>query len=255
MLDKLLLLLPLGIIIGLPGYIFFRGGMVKSKKRVESCTKKRVFKLTGVNLILNSLVTIYFLILFLILTSNIDLYTNYTDMCLAILFMMTIGITFYGNGIYVTSIVLEDYTLPDLRSTSEFKTQFIATHLFHGSISHILIYSGWLLIFLTLALLDLSGIASPGLNTQNVLIIGGAIVGIVYALAQIYNGTSPYQFLIGLGVLTIFLGKLLTTINFTYRPVAIFFAATIIHFEIVLFLYFIYLWVRKRKINWDGSGY
>ncbi len=255
-LDKLLLVLPLAILVGVPGYIFFRERMVRRGKTPNDHSGRRVFKLTGINLTINSLAAVYFFVIFIILASKIGFNTTFAELGLAIFFMLTIGVTYYGNGIYITSIVLEDYTMPELRSVPWFKTQFIATHLFHGPISHILIYSGWLLIFLALALLDLSGVPVSKLSTQTLLIIGGALVGAAYAGAQIYNGTAPYQFWVGFFALALFLTKLLVSgASLAFYPLGLFFISVIILFETVLSVYFAVVLAKGKKINWDGSGY
>lgn len=255
-LDKLLLILPLATLMGVPGYIFFRERMVHREKKPDGHSRKRIFKLTAINLAINSLATIYFFVLFVILVSKIGSEITIGEIFLATFFMLTVGITYYGNGIYITSIVLEDYTLPELRSAPWFKTQFIAAHLFHGPISHILVYSGWLLIFLALALLDLSGTPMPVLSTQIFLIIGGSLVGVTYARAQVYNGTAPYQFWVGFVALALFLFKLSTSgVVLTLYPVGLFFISVISMFEIVLSIYFASILIKGKRINWDGSGH
>ena len=173
-----------------------------------------------------------------------------------ILFIFFICLTFYGEGIYLTSIVLEAYTLPQLRKINYFKTQFIATHLFHGPISHILIYSGWILVFFALALLDLINGAMVTGYTIKILLITGGITGFVYALAQVYNGTTPYQFITGMLTLT---GLLLTSVatnnSIFASGIATYFLALIIIFNLTLLSYFVFLLIRKQKIDLDRSGY
>ena len=256
MIENLLLLLPFAILVGVPGYIFFRERMVRREVKPADHSRRRILKLTGINLGLNSLVTTYFFTIFVLLVLKLGNNTGFGELLLAIFFMLTVGITFYGNGIYITSIVLEDYTLPDLRKIPLFKTQFIATHLFHGPVSHILLYSGWLFIFLSLALLDIFGVSVSQLYFQNWLIMGGLFVGVTYAIAQIYNGTAPYQFFSGLIAFVIFFSTVFTkNLDLWFFPVALFFFALIIFFEFTLLVYVAISYLKNGSINFDRSGY
>src|SRR3989344_3442306 len=197
MIESILFVLPVAVTVGVPLYIYYRERMSKKKGDRQDRSRKRVFKLTAINLLLNTAATVYFFIIFLLIIASLTGPIGTVEFSLSILFMLIVGITYYGNGIYITSIVLEDYTLPDLRKAMSYKTQFIATHLFHGPISHILIYCGWLYIFLTLAVLDIASGGGVLLRQPNMLFASGLFVGVVYAVAQIYNGTVPYQSILG----------------------------------------------------------
>lgn len=152
-------LLPLGVVLGVPSYIYFRNSMTNQSKSEADFSRRRVVKLTTINLFLNSLAMFYFLYVFYSISREIYVY-NYFQTLTILVAIFAIFLTFYGNGMYITSIVLEAYTLPQIRHLPQFKTQFLATHLFHGPISHILIYSGWLIFFLCMAVLDLFRIGS-----------------------------------------------------------------------------------------------
>lgn len=145
--------------------------------------------------------------MFLNILSNISSLNSY-QIVLALLLFMSAGATFYGNGIYITSIILEAYTLPQVQRIREYRTQFIATHLFHGPISHVLIYSGWPIAMFFLSLLELGGsdVNYPVL----ILSIGGMATAIAYSFGQIYNHTYQFQMLTNtiLGIaLLIFFGS------------------------------------------------
>lgn len=255
MIEVLLLLLPAITILGVPVYIFFRERMVRRKKRESDDTRLRVFKITIINMLLNSAVSVYFFLLFIEIFPRLSILIP-GNAIMTIVFMVIMGLTFYGNGIYITSIVLEDYTLPQLRRVPHFKTQFIATHLFHGPISHILIYSGWLLVFFMLAMLEGASTIPTPMTLTKLLVIGGSITGFAYAVAQIYNGTTPYQFITGTILLAIFLliGPL-EGVVFGYSPMGTFYLSLNILFELTLLGYFAFLKIRRRRINWDQSGY
>jgi hypothetical protein len=179
---------------------------------------------------------------------------NTFNIIVLVLFFMVTGFSFYGNGIYITSVVLEAFTLPELKRLSSFKTQFVVTHLFHGPISHILIYSGYIIALFLLGILDmLTGQGS--LRVIPYLLICGAIVGIMYALGQIFNGTIPYQFftcLFSLIAFIAFLGfKQFSLFGFS---IASYFFSFAITFLISSFVYYL-LKGRKKDNIWDLSGY
>lgn len=164
-------------------------------------TYRRVVILTLTNIAVISTVYLFFQLMFISV-----LHFHFPDSSLSIfisiLFLLTTGITFYGSGIYITSIVLEAYTLPHLTKVNAYKTQFIATRLFHGPISHFLIYSGYIFALFLLALLELF---SPYiLKTHALVSLLGLPIGIVFALAQIYNTTYRYQLVVSLFCFVIF---------------------------------------------------
>lgn len=187
----ILLIFSLGITVGTPIYIFFREKMGNRTIQTSDFSKQRVFKLTTINFFLNGLAGLVLLGILLNLLAVIESFEIYQNV-LALLFLVSAGATYYGNGIYITSIMLEAYTLPQLQKIKEFETQFIATHLFHGPISHFLIYSGWPLAMFFLALLELTSLQPTNLFGF-LLIIGGITTAITYSIGQIYNHTYPYQ--------------------------------------------------------------
>lgn len=247
-----LLTLPLAITVGVPLYIFFRNSMVKKEKEEKDFSRRRVLRLTSINLALNSLAAAYFLVMYAVLSLGTTI--DPLGLSFAACLFFSILFTFYGNGIYITSIVLEAYTMPQLRRIDYFKTQFIATHLFHGPISHILIYSGWLT---ALYFSSLVNIINPTLPVQVwPLLVGGLTTGVAYAVGQIYNKTAPYQFITGL-ILTTSLSLVLVLgkYDLSQLPVAAFFLTTGVSYVTVLLVDLIIERKKYGGINWDKSGY
>jgi len=183
--------LSLEIIFGTPVYIFFRNKMTKGAYDVKTgYSQSKVFKLTTINMLI--MMSAYLPFLFaLIGILNYQIPHEPVSMLLFLGFLITTGLIFYGCGIYITSIVLEAFTLPKLRNASGFKTQFIATHLFHGPTSHFLIYSGAIFSLFILALLEYILGSQHAVN--NALVFLSLPVGLFYAFAQIYNNTYFYQ--------------------------------------------------------------
>lgn len=249
--ELLLFVLTLIMVVLCPLYIFFRKKMVTSQKRPIH-SRKRVLKLILINLGLNSIA--YSIFLSILITLLLEAPTiNIFDIVISLLFLFVTGLIFYGQGMYISSITLKDFTLPELKSHSSFKTQLIATRLFHGPISHFLIFSGYIVALLLLGILDMS-IAQGASGIIPYVLICGAIVGAIYTWGHIFNGALPYQFLTGLFSLAI----LLTFSKFTKQSlfdfsVASYFFACVITFLISGAVYYI-LVGRKKENIWDLSG-
>lgn len=251
----LLSVLPLLLAFGIPIYAVARRQMKRESKGKTKYSRARVIKITAFNLFLNTLIAAYSSLLLFTATNRLISFDP-VGLILISLFLFSVSLTYYGNGIYATSVVSEAYTHPDLKKIPHFHTQFIATHLFHGPISHIMIYSGWLFAFLFLALFDmLCSTPLEGAPASSLVIVGG-ITGALYALSQMYNGTAPFQFISGLFSIAIFSFILLTgEISLFLFPIATYFFSFNAAFNIILFFY---VFADKRDdgdINWDRSGY
>jgi hypothetical protein len=246
------------MVLGVPGYIFFRERMVKKPLHQRSHSGRRVVKLTAINFVLNLMAALYFTSFFVLILQRTSYLHNPLLLVQIMIYLIIVWLTFYGNGIYLTSIVLEDFTLPDLRVVKSFKTQFIATHLFHGPISHILIYSGWMSVMLILAIVDSYLKLSIPTSYWPILLVSGGMLGVLFAFGQIYNGTAVYQFMTGtvssviIAVILIF-----NQISLSFVPVAAYFVGFAIAFELSLGSYLSYLLVlkiKKKHVVWDKSG-
>lgn len=225
--------------------------MVRSAPERQHFSRRRVFHVTFTNILLNSFIGLHLFSLFLY-SYNQLIVPLFTNQLISLLFLVCAGLTFYGNGIYITSIILEAYTLPHLKSLKEFHTQFIATHLFHGPISHVLIYSGWPTCLLLLTLLNQTSIfppVSPELSV--ILAIGAGLAGFGYAVAQIYNKTAPYQ------IITIFTGlTIFSLLNFPLHQLAFTNYINIYFFSfsssafLLLSIYIARTKLSGKNINW-----
>lgn len=256
--EILLLSLTLALTIGIPVYIYFREKMTKMASGRRPHTLRRVVKLTLINFLLNLLVALFSSVFVILLLNRIGFVFNKFLIIQILLYLTFIFATFYGNGIYITSIVLEDFTLPQLRIVKGFKTQFIATHLFHGPVSHIAIYSSWMVVFLILSIVDIYLKIGIPAETWVLLLSAGGITGLLYAIAQIYNGSAIYQFITGILatlILTFALFQAQTSIY--YVPVATYFSGFLIIFNLVLSAYFLRLSmlnIGEKYIILDRSG-
>lgn len=254
----LLFLLTFSVVIGVPSYIFFREKMVKKPQNLRVHSRRRVVLLTAVNLALNLLVATFFSTFLLLILNRANFLFDQRLIALVLGYLLAMGLTFYGNGIYITSVVLENFTLPELRSLKAFKTQFIVTHLFHGPISHILIYSGWILVLLILSILDLHLPLSTPESQWLILLIAGGILGAFFSIGQIYNGTAFYQFLTGTisAYVTAYL-LLVKQVSLSVVPITSYFVGFLISFELVIATYLIYLLILKLNgghVIWGSSG-
>lgn len=234
-LEILLIILPVIVSIGSVLYIFFREKMVKNSHKTHDYSRFRVIKLTIINVSLNILMATYFLFFF----NEISIRSPTTDyMWVWNLFVLILCMIFYGSGIYITSILIEAYTKHKLETVDSFKTQYTATDLFHGPLSHILIYSGWIIELLIISLFEINTGLVLSTQINKSIIVAGGMLGLLYALLQIYNGTALYQFITGILSLTILLGtiiiKKVPIINYTISMYFLFFCVV---FNTVLLSY------------------
>lgn len=244
------------MIVGVPFYIFLRTKMVRQLKKGRH-NKTRVLRLTIINILLVTLMSLQFCIIFgLLLLRGFE--TNAINITFLLIFLLTLCLAYYGNGIYITSIILEDFTLPNLKKITSFKTQFIATHLFHGPISHLLIYTSMMYSLMILALFDIFNQSrASDTSSVNLLIVYGAIAGLLFGIGQIYNGTYPYQLIASIIAYIFF--QYTTTIyptTFELTPVGSYFYGYIISVNVSLISYIIYRRALYNELpNWDASGH
>lgn len=176
--------------VGFPFYNRYRSKM-KAKVTQKFSTIK-IFKHVAINQVLN-----LFILLFLfsnlewMLRGSLD---HGTNVLFLILFITSISTASFGSGMYVTSIIIDSYTLPRLRKYVEFKVQFIAEHLFHGVLSHSLVYCSYISSFLFLSLYEIS-IPLRLSDSNNLLLFAGMVFGFAFAVSQIQIDTHLYPFM------------------------------------------------------------
>lgn len=198
----------------------------------------RVIRLTVINFSLNLLAATYFTVIFIFTVLKFKT-IGLVEIIAIAFFALMLAITFYGNGIYITAITLENHI------------KSIAIDLFHGPISHILIYSSYLIIFLLLSILDITGENSI-FYTQYFLLIGGVITGVGYAIAQIINLTSKYQIIPGLIIFCLYITFIIyKNQNLWFHPIALFFLPLIIAYVTSLFVYIFA--VKNKMANFISS--
>ncbi len=245
--ELILLSFTSTLILGTPVYLYYRGKMSRSRIKKTNYSKRRVIKITGINIFVHFLAFIeFFALFFFLITSAKDFKPEY--IILSILFFIVNALIFYGGGIYVTSIVLEAYTIPELTKSEFFKTQLIAIKLLHHPISHILVFSGGLFAMLMLVFLDLAlGSLSP--TNLSLLVFAGFLGGAFYAYSQIHNGTAIFH--VPAGILCL----LLLTLNLHIRNLTInqtitgaYYLPFLIMFNAVILIYILSLKKRNKKI-------
>lgn len=189
--EIILLGLTLTFFIGVPLYLGIRGRMTRQRFTHSNYSKKRVIKLTILNILMMFVMLFLCLGLYISIISQINtLEVEY--IIYSILLVIIIGLTFYGEGIYITSIVLEAYTIPELTKSEFFKTQLLALKLFHHPISHTLVFSGFMFVLLILAILE-SSISYKGPENLKTLLFAGGLGGIVFSFAQIRSSTAIFN--------------------------------------------------------------
>lgn len=251
--ETLIIFLTTSLLVGTPIYMYLRKLMV-NKPALQGFKLSRVIKITSINVALNLIVFLIFLFMLVSVLNKQGIFNIETIMLSAAFFIVT-GLTFYGSGIYITSVVLEAFTLPDLRRINSYKTQFIATHLFHGPISHILVYTGYIVALFLLSVLDISTGAGANI-TPSLMILCGITVGIIYSAAQAFNGTIPYQFITSTFTLFIFGLVCLTNVHAYLLDYSLstFFVSFSVTFLTSCLIFFGWRYSKTKNI-WDMSGY
>lgn len=253
--ELILILITIGLVVGAPVYIFFRKKMLRNPAE-SGFNKRRVFKVVTINIVLNIIAYLTFiLILVSMLSSQLFIGLNKSIWIIAIIYLAIIGLCSYGNGMYITSVIIETFTPSDLREKKSFKTQFIATHLFHGPISHILIYSGYIIALFLLSMIDF-GLGNTTSLPLWIMIICGLCGGVFYSAAQNFNGTILYQWITSLITFVIFISAFfieIMTSLFDYSLATFFFSFSLAF----LITSSAYLILRKKRGEniWDMSGY
>lgn len=236
------------LVLGTPVLLYYRDKMTKARiKKHSNYSKRRVVKITVINILLQFLAFLSFfsLYFFLISTSKV-LKPEY--ILLSIAFFIVYALIFYGGGIYVASMVMEAYTIPELTKSEFFKTQLIAIKLFHHPISHVLVFSGGLFAMLTMVFLDISiGNLSP--TNVPLLVFAGFLGGVFYAYSQIHNGTAIFQIPAGL-ICLILLASIFhfKSITLNQTTTGAYFLPFLIMFNLSLVIYILSLKKRHKKI-------
>lgn len=221
-------------------YILFRNRMIKSRRhQLRYFSRREVMKLTFANLFLMlsfglSSIWFYFSLLQRIVITDMTLF----NILSTIYFLLLILIAF-GDGIYVCSIVIEQFTLSGLKHVKGYKTQFIATYLFHGPISHLYIYGSGILSFFVLYLIEKNFMKVYFYQFPVALLfISGLLMGVGFSIAMIYSNT--YHWLTSILVilfLLLFVDGLFSKISPLMYPIGAFLFALFGLAAIVLTLY------------------
>lgn len=235
-------------VLGTPVLLYYRSKMTKARiKKHSNYSKRRILKITGINIFVHFLAFIGFLALYFFLVSSAKTFQP-LSIVLTIIFFIIYALIFYGGGIYVASMVMEAYTIPELTRSEFFKTQLIAIKLFHHPISHVLVFSGGLFAMLTIVFLDLS-LKSLHPTDITLLIFAGFLAGGFYAYSQIHNGTAIFHIPAGLICLILLLTSFrLTNTPFSQSITGSYFLPFLLTFNIVILVYILSLKKRNKKI-------
>ena len=106
-------------------------------------------------------------------------------------FVMILTIITYGSGMYITTIISEEYTKKQLADQPDFQPLHISQLFFHGPLSHVVMYTGMLLAKVIMSQFELY-IPQDNSNVAIFLVVGMAF-GVVNGVAQITNLTWKHQ--------------------------------------------------------------
>lgn len=235
-----------------PPFLRFRERMSKNSKP-ENYSKKSVVKFTAFNIFINSLAYFGFMLIFLSIITKPGIVFDLELYLTAAFFLLASGITFYGCGIYLTAVIIDTLTPKHLRNSPPLRKQLLATSIFHGPISHVIIFSGFIVSAALLAALDLSTGPNP-VALSKLVLVSGAILGLSMGYAQITNGTAPYQTVTGIVcIVALFVLDNLENWKFTQSPMGIYMIGFFITFILLNIYYFNFRW--KWKNLWSRGGY
>jgi len=235
-----------------PQFLRFRERMSKDSKP-ETYSKKSVIRFTAFNLFLNSLAYFGFMLIFLSIITKPGITFDIPLFLAAAFFLLSSGVTFYGCGIYMTAVIIDTLTPKHVRNAPHLRKQLLATNLFHGPVSHIIIFSGFIVSGALLAILDLSTVPTPD-SLPKLVLFSGAILGLSMGYAQITNGTAPYQTVTGIVcIIALFLLDKFGNWKFTSSPMGIYMIGFFVTFLLLNLYYFNFHW--KWKNLWNRSGY
>ncbi len=238
--------------IAAPPFLRFRERMSRNASP-KTYTRKDVIRFTTFNVFINSLAYFGFMLIFLSIIRKPHVIFSLPLYLISALFLLSAGITFYGSGIYMTSVIIDTLTPKEVRKNEKLRKQLLATHLFHGPISHIIIFSGFIISGVLLTILDLS--TGPTLDSlPKLILVSGAILGLFMGYAQITNGTAPYQTITGLFcVVALFILDKFENWRFTLSPLGAYMIGFFITFLLLNIYYIAFQW--KWKNLWGRAGY
>lgn len=237
---------------GTPIFFYFRDKM-SANPNPQNFSRKRVFKLIFLYLFVHNVTYGAFALIFLSILFKSHFILTPLILILSLFLAIIGGFTYFGGGMYILSIIIEVFTVKQLKNNAFFKPLFTINNLFHGPISHCFIYSSIIVGLTFFAILDT--VVGSINNTFNGLILpAGILLGLSFAIAQVKNGTAAFQFVTGVICLSIFIifGKFINW-QFNGGVVVVYFLSFILSFLFVSIMSIFIFW--KNKNIWGRSGY
>lgn len=157
----------------------------------------RILSLLATNMLITVIVLLIFFAILLSVKNEEGLYLwSATQLGILLLFIIFCSFIGYGAGMYITAVTSEVFVLKNIVRTREFKTLDMAHKIFHGPISHVLVFSGAVYAFLTICLME-STIPTAVLAQQTFLmpsyLIVGVLLGIILGAICIRSFTWEHQ--------------------------------------------------------------
>lgn len=237
------------ILVYTPLYFYFRDKRMQQRPKNSKFhpSKKRIIKLTVFNIISNVIANAQLASLLAVILVNTKVFSTQIWV-FSILFLFCVGLTLYGAGIYITSIVLKAYTIPELTKSEFFRSQLVAMNLFHHPISHILMYSGWIVAFLILCFIDISSAQTVNHHTRTLLAVG-SLGGVVYSYSLIRNKTAIYQIPIALfSLFVLSLSLFIAKIPLAQTSFGTYYLGFLVVYNFILLSYLALLRIKNENI-------
>lgn len=255
---NILLIATLSLYIITPLYTSIRGKIqrnyVDQDQPIKFYSRKRILRLV----LMNMAIVLMTLLLVMTVVNTLKAQTgsdtwHSSELQVLWLIFLACCVVCYGSGAYIASIVSEEYTLNKLEKMQEFKVLNLPVKLFHGPISHIMIFSGGLVILWLLALLEIA----LELKTESPLVtvqyfICGVAFGVMYAIAQIRNLTWKDQ-LAWMGFISlIFVVTTATSaIDIYGKPILMFNLGNSFSLMLILLLRLVHFKISHGKYTYD----
>ncbi|OGM33195.1 hypothetical protein A3D00_00420 [Candidatus Woesebacteria bacterium RIFCSPHIGHO2_02_FULL_38_9] len=214
----------------IPLYTILRKGMINKSLDdhipQKFYSKQRMSKIALTNFFLLILTIILITLILLSIKSRRDLnYFSREDISIFLIYFLVVNLISYGAGMYIISIIKEQFTTKSLKNHPEYKILYLTNEYFHGPVSHVLIFSGGFTLFFLISILELF-YATHEINLTKVsfYIIYGLLFGGLFLFAQLFNKTWKHQSPWMIGLFLLYLGVIYNyPVNLFFQPFNLFF--------------------------------
>lgn len=242
-----------------PIYIVLRDRMLEpwdgKDMPLKFYNRRRILKLVALNIIGLGAITGAGIIMFTSFMYKTDVQLRNSGVLAAIVFFaFTVMLTAYGAGMYITTIITEQYILQSLYKSKQYKVLDVSLKLFHGPLSHLLAFIGQHTMLMSFCFIE--QVTKPAAGNIYVFMFTGIALGIILGASQIANFTWKHQLTWNSAVWwTYVVGSLLFRPQAMLLPYNLAFLCASTAFHSVLWAKYIHHKVTGEKYRYDNSEY